>query len=323
MIDDPFQACWHRWDRANRHRAEMIEVWNSYIANHPYEFTLIHQGAGVHILRVWETTPMPADFAVIVGEWLYNLRAVLDYTIWAAAAYVSGQVPPPNEGVLQFPIYDDAAAWRRNLYRLKGLAPHHVERLHLLQPYNSDVDANYLGWINRLARIDRHRSLVNGTAYLAEIKPVIAVDSSKSATLQWGDRVLRGGQADVARITITPWDDETEVRINPRVGIDPEIAEWSTSTFWARRRFSDRIQMLQVWVSTEIAAFEYDCRGEGRNTDLLSEEFRRICDQRRDSKPLRREHRSTPRWGAAEPGAPSTRQTFGGQGFPSGPQLPS
>lgn len=51
------------------------------------------------------------------GEWLYNLRASLDYIIWAAAAFASGTLPPPNEEVLQYPIYDNEAAWKANLYR--------------------------------------------------------------------------------------------------------------------------------------------------------------------------------------------------------------
>lgn len=56
------------------------------------------------------------------------------------------------------------AAWTRNEYRLKHLAPHHREMLLQMQPFNSDPDAYYLGVINRLARIDRHRRLTIGTA---------------------------------------------------------------------------------------------------------------------------------------------------------------
>jgi hypothetical protein len=88
---------------------------------------------------------------------------------------VAGQVPPPNEGVLQYPIYDERAAWERNAYRLKGLHQHHREMLLIMQPFNSDPDANYLGWLNRLARVDRHRTLVTGAARLAQVEPVLQV----------------------------------------------------------------------------------------------------------------------------------------------------
>ena len=86
-----------------------------------------------------------------------------------------------------------------------------------MQPFNSDADANYLGAINNLARIDRHRRLTNGTAYLAEIEPVVQIPEGSSATFQWGQRVLSGGKADAARLTVKPWHDDLKVTVNPRV----------------------------------------------------------------------------------------------------------
>lgn len=59
-------------------------------------------------------------------------------------------IPPPDEVQLQYPIYDAEETWNRNLYRLKHLAEHHRSMLKTMQPFNSNVDANYLGWINRL-----------------------------------------------------------------------------------------------------------------------------------------------------------------------------
>jgi hypothetical protein len=62
--------------------------------------------------------------------------------------------------------------------------------LHEMQPFASDVDPNYLGWINRLSRINRHRRLGVMTSYLAEMTPVIGLPIGCTARLQWGDRVL-------------------------------------------------------------------------------------------------------------------------------------
>lgn len=179
MTDDPFEACWYRWERAESRHQEMVKVWNDYVARQPHDIKLVHQGQGVHVIRVVENEPIPADFAGLFGEWLYNLRASLDYIIWAAAAYTSGTLPPPNEGVLQYPIYDDEAAWNRNLYRIKGLPEHQQRRLREMQPFASDPDANYLGWINRLARIDRHRTLVDGACYLAELNPALEIERGR------------------------------------------------------------------------------------------------------------------------------------------------
>ena len=232
-----------------------------------------------------------------MGEWLYNVRSALDYVVWATAVYATGQLPPPNEEALQYPIYDTSDAWKRNTYRLKHLAPHHREMLATMQPFNSDPDANFLGWINRLARIDRHRRLVDGTSYLAELNPVLAVPEGTQVTLQWGERVLIDGRADVARISVSPWNDDFEIQFNPRVGIDPEIGEWSKSRFWRGRKFGERLTMMQIFVAGEIAVYEYDCTGASRKEHLLTETFRSESDARRAGvmNPIVRDARPTPR----------------------------
>jgi hypothetical protein len=118
-----------------------------------------------------------------------------------------------------------------------------------MQPFAGDLDANFLGWINRLARIDRHRSLVSGACFLAELRPALGIDPDRSASLQWGSRIVRGPVTDVACVTITPWDDDAVVQFTPRSGIDPEIDQWSVSPFWGSRRFGDRIAMMQIFVA--------------------------------------------------------------------------
>lgn len=306
MTDDPFEACWYRWERADSHRRDMVKVWNDYVERQTHDFELVHKGHGVHILRVIENEPIPADFAGLFGEWLYNLRASLDYTIWAAAAYASGTLPPPSEGILQYPIYDDEAVWERNLYRIKGLPGYQQQRLRQMQPFASDLDANFLGWINRLARIDRHRTLVDGACYLAELRPVLGVDRGRKATLQWGSRVVRGPVTDVARVTITPWDDDAVVKFNPRAGLDPEIDQWSVSPFWGSKRFGDRVAFMQISVEGEIAVYEYDCKGTSRREDMLSDNFRQECDVRGAHKRPVRTTRPAKQWSAPVAPTPTT-----------------
>ncbi|MGB8650996.1 MAG: hypothetical protein WCD35_10080 [Mycobacteriales bacterium] len=188
------------------HRKQLTEVWNDFIDQHPFDASLVGDGAGVFILRVTQHLPMPPELSILTGEWLYNLRTALDYTIWAAAVCQSGQAPPPNEGVLQYPIYDTPKVWANNLRRLEPLADHQRRMLEQMQPFNStDSDANYLGWLNELARIDRHRRFNVFTARVAELKPVFGFPRGSSSTLQFGERVLIDGFADVARVQVTPW----------------------------------------------------------------------------------------------------------------------
>ncbi len=103
----------------------MSQVRNNYLADHPFDFSLDHRDGGEFILHVHQSHPVPALFAVLCGEWLYNLRGCLDYVIWATAAHYNGVVPPPDEGKLQYPIYASQRDWTTSLYRLRGLAEHH------------------------------------------------------------------------------------------------------------------------------------------------------------------------------------------------------
>jgi hypothetical protein len=303
----------------------MVEIWNEYIADHPYSASLIGQGDGVYILRVYEDIRLPQEFAVATGEWINHLRSALDYTIWAASAHASGRVPPPNQGQLQYPIYESRDAWERNLYRLGALADHHRAMLLTMQPFNSDADANYLGWINRIARSDRHRHLSRMGGYLAELQPALILPAGCDATLQWGERTIYDGYADAARIVVAPWRDDMEIEFNPRMGIDPEIEEWSHSRFWRKIRFPERLKMLQVFVAAEIAAYEYDATGASRMHKALTPEYKAECDARNDPPRAspRRERRAVV-WREPVGGRRATEREVAGEDFPpQGPGSPS
>ena len=184
-----------------------------------------------------------------------------------------------------------------------------------MQPFNSDADANFLGALNNLARIDRHRRPTNGTAYLAELEPVVQIPAGTSATFQWGQRVVSQGRADAARLTVTPWRDDMEVTVNPRVGIDPEIGEWAKSRFWRSVRFSERLTMIQAFVAAEIAVYEYDCTGDTRKPEMLTSSYRAECDARKRNGPP---HIVVEPWDWSPPvrGNPSTEERLFGHDFP-------
>jgi hypothetical protein len=212
----------------------------------------------------------------------YNLRCALDYSVYAAAVYVSGQDPPPEAGKLQFPVYKSEAAFQQNLYRLKPLAAHHRTILETMQPYrHDDPDTSALGWLNRLARIDRHRRLTVTTAYVSELRPIIGAPAGCTVRLKPGERVLVDHLAEVARFTVTPWQDDWNVDTNPQAGIDPEIAEWARSPFWRSIAYNERLRMLDVLVQSMVVTLEYDCLGASRKADMLTKAFRTECDARR------------------------------------------
>jgi len=236
-------------------------VWNGFLDENPYEFTLTHEGGGNFVMRVHQEIPTPPEMAVLIGEWLYNLRCALGYSVYAAAVGVSGQDPPPGAGQLQFPVYESEDAFRGNLYRLKPLGTHHRTILETMQPYrHEDPDTSALGWLNRLARIDRHRRLTITTAYVAELRPIIGVPVGCTVELEWGERIMVDRVAEIARFKVTPWKEGWRVETNPQAGIDPEIAEWAASPFWRPIAYNRRLRMLDVVVESMVATLEYDCR---------------------------------------------------------------
>lgn len=318
MSDDLFEGCWQRLDRAAQHRQAGIEVWNDYLAPHPYDYTVIDNHDGTYVVRVTQATPVPSELGILIGEWLYNLRATLDNVIWATAAHVAGTIPPPQQHVLQYPIYDTEHAWTKNLYRLSGLADHHRQMLHQMQPFASDVDANYLGWINRLSRDDRHRRPNAMTSYIADLRPVVGLPPGTQATMQFGERVIDGGVADCVRLTVHNWTPDMIVKVNPRLGIDPEVLNWSTSPFWRRWDFSERLKMMEIFVAGEVAVYEFDCTGASRKQDLLSEGYKAECSARGHGATPVPPPRGEIEWTEPKSGMPASAATMNEVGYPRG-----
>lgn len=316
---DLFESARLRVERARLRAEEMTATWNLYLEPHPFDFDLVRESDTTFFLRCVQHEEVPLLLPALFGEWLYNLRSALDHIIWAAAAHVSGSVPPPNEGGLQYPIYEEQASWDRNRWRLKALAPHQLEMLEMMQPFRSDPDANYLGWINRLARIDRHRRLTSWTARIAEANPVLAIPSGVEPSLQWGRRVFVGGRCDFARVTFPDRESAEGVTYNPRVGIDPEIGEWGESLFWSRVRFTERVHMMMVFVRAEIDVYDFDCTGNPEARRTLTESFAQESDQRCADGlfPLIRfAEPAQPTWTPAA-GQHSTREKYRGLDFPT------
>lgn len=278
----PFAACWLRIDRAETHRKAAADVWNAFLEDKPYDVLLDNHGEGEYSLRVIQEEPTPPEMSVLIGEWLYNLRCALDYAVYATAICDSAKDPPPGAGQLQFPCYFTEAQYRQNEYRLKPLTEHHrTEVIELMQPYrHDDPDTSALGWLHKLARIDRHRRLNVMTSYISELSPIVEVPDGCNVSLGFGERVIVDHQAEVARFTVTPWQDGCEVNANPQAGIDPEVMEWADSPFWRRIDYNERLLMLRVAVESVVIPLEYDCTGYSRKGEFLTDGFRAQCNAR-------------------------------------------
>ncbi|MGO4598502.1 hypothetical protein [Terrabacter sp. 2RAF25] len=132
--------------------------------------------------------PLPEELTLILGEFLYQLRAALDNCLYAVAVIVSGSNPPPGASALQWPICDTAEAFSKQRSRLKHLPERLVACLEAIQPYQADLPAwNSLRLLNDLARVDRHRALHLVTMVTVESTVVADNRVVKNPELNIGD----------------------------------------------------------------------------------------------------------------------------------------
>lgn len=137
MTDDPLLGCRLKLQGAWRHRQALGEELQAFLARADPE-------------------PSPLHLGVIVGDFLHNLRCVLDHLIWQLVV-LSGQEPDKHN---QFPIFNTLDAYKKNAGRyLRGVAADHRALIETFQPYHLETDAAYhsLAVLRDLSNIDKHR----------------------------------------------------------------------------------------------------------------------------------------------------------------------
>ena len=97
--------------------------------------------------------PIDPFIPITVGEIVYNMRAALDYVVYALARSDSGK---PQRGT-QFPIENTEKGFRDNCGEyLCGITSQHKALFEPLQPYNR---CNWTRSLRDLSNADKHRHL--------------------------------------------------------------------------------------------------------------------------------------------------------------------
>ncbi len=167
------------------------------------------------------TEPM---LGVLIGEIVYNLRAALDYLVYALARQDSDSF----QSGTQFPIEDTPDGFaRRTKEFLKGLNATHVAMIEEFQPYKG---CNWTKILRDLSNPDKHRHFVplkgnHGTLYREVAAPetgTIALDPSIRYVDMETRRTLDIKLADGTRIVDTLEQLRAEVA-NLLQAFEPEI----------------------------------------------------------------------------------------------------
>jgi len=159
---DDEEAGFHyaRLDRATELYERFGQVWADYLEQRPHRLTMQTDHGGCTRIRVERLTPIPLQLSLLLGEYLYELRAALDNCLYAVAVIDSGQSPPPNGDLLEWPIYLTPKKWKDNQRRFAALSPELRDALEGIQPYQAATPGwNCLRILHDLARTDRHRAL--------------------------------------------------------------------------------------------------------------------------------------------------------------------
>jgi len=165
---------WLKYQRAEKHMVDIQEEARRYADSNPYEFTRIRLPDSNNEIRGrFHITEQPNPMiAVMLGDFIHNLRSALDYVVVAC-------VPKKRRYNASFPIVfenifakDKSGNFvvndsnRRESFNsaIDGIHPEARAFIVSLQPYQFgdlvDIDLMVLGNISRLENADKHRQLI-------------------------------------------------------------------------------------------------------------------------------------------------------------------
>lgn len=147
-------------DRAKFHLDELKKWLLTFAESNPFTFSIEDDPCSVNQQLMWARPRerFPTDkWGVLVGEFVHNVRSALDHLVYQFSTLADGD---PKRRLLQFPIFDDAAAYRgqeRNY--LAGVPDPLKEIIEWCQPYkgcNGDVGIA-LRFLRDINNTDKHR----------------------------------------------------------------------------------------------------------------------------------------------------------------------
>lgn len=185
MSQDPLldrqASWWAKLDHAKVHIARLTQACEEYRERKPVEVRAESVTTpGEVVYRFHQSTPVPVQISLILGDVLHNLRSALDSLMLALVRLdMDRDLTEEEERVCQFPIAPNAKAFKDNLSRATALglisdqlraSLREGQPFRLLERYKAmDVQGadaltyeeeakfNPLVAVNRLSNIDKHR----------------------------------------------------------------------------------------------------------------------------------------------------------------------
>lgn len=210
-----------RFNRAASHIDDFRSRWADYLNEKPHRTELVQESDGSICLRLRRHIAIPAELSLVLGEFLYEMRAALDNCLYAAGIITSGENPPPRAERLEWPIRPTLKDWASNKDRYGALPPRVVDALEAIQPYRADFPTwNSLAILHDLARFDRHRTPKSLALYLVNVgigvDPAVVevLDAGSEGVIHDGDTLVRIKVASGHLISFKNFDVDAEFEVD-------------------------------------------------------------------------------------------------------------
>ncbi|HEY2039381.1 MAG TPA: hypothetical protein VGG95_06930, partial [Edaphobacter sp.] len=165
--------------RAKQHFLEFereVSAWMNVKPSGPGQLINAPDSTPEKPIYIYATTsPVPARFGLIAGDYLQNLRSVLDYLVWQL---ILANGATPHKTNTAFPICKSAAAFKDAKNRkLVGVSDEAIALIEALQPYSErqiDGRPQTIHLLDELTNENKHRQVLF-TALASILKPDVPV----------------------------------------------------------------------------------------------------------------------------------------------------
>ena len=185
---------------ADRHILQLQAAWKAYCDSDFCELVVEDHPDGGQILKIVSVKPLWADFALLLGDAVHNLRSSLDYAVNEILGWKDTRLTFPMSESFQelqdsFRTEPEVVEGRtkrkgRNApveIAVPGIAEFFLDEI---KPYRGG--GNSLWILNKLSQRDKHRLLLP-TVCIHEITGINAVDKNRNVLRNCSARVGAGG----------------------------------------------------------------------------------------------------------------------------------
>lgn len=197
-----------KFERARRHLGVIHEAIDEFVST-AYEGSASYceVDTGNYALKLGEIRHPDHGLAVIVGDFLHNLRSALDHLAFQLVRFpVEDGGDKTPEDKISFPLCDTPASFERSKWKVRGSAPGVEAIIEGLQPY-SVAQQPFLWLLHELNNWDKHRVL-----HLSE-NTLIEVGFGQIENTDFAE-VRAAGELE---------DDAVLARWKAKSGLDPDV----------------------------------------------------------------------------------------------------